>query len=94
MGSDNLLTFHLWHEAQKVNQMATILVYERPAYPIPLDSAELSRHLNMQLNYHVIQGKDLDISSSVIRINFGKKIMSELVPADVLSYIKENRLYR
>ena len=95
IGSDNLLTFHLWHEAKKVNELATILVYERPTFPLPLDSKELEQHLNLKLNYHVIRGKDLDIASSIIRTILGqKKILSGLVPADVLAYIKTHHLYQ
>lgn len=95
LGADNLLTFNRWREATSVASMASILVYGRPGFPLPENSSELCEQFDIELDYHVIQGAEMKMSSSEIRNSIqNKKNVSGLVPPAVLTYIKEHGLYQ
>jgi nicotinate-nucleotide adenylyltransferase len=92
IGSDNLLSFHRWRQPEAVAAEASLLVYERPGFPLPSNAGESSIP---ELHIRVIRGAAVDISSSEIRRRIReKKNVSELVPPKVLSYIQAHGLYQ
>lgn len=95
VGSDNLLSLDSWREPERISAMATILAFERPGSPLPGEPDDLRKRLKLALNYRVIEGPAIDISSSQIRqLIREKKNASELVPPGVLSYIQAHGLYQ
>ncbi len=95
VGSDNLLSLDSWQEPEKVSSMAVILVFQRPGFPLPAAPDELKQRLKWTLDYRVITGAAMDISSFEIRRMIReKKNVSELVPPAVLSYIQAHGLYQ
>jgi nicotinate-nucleotide adenylyltransferase len=95
VGSDNVITLDSWREPERVSSMATILAYERPGHALPARSDELRQRLKLTIDYRVINGAALNISSCEIRQMIReKKNVSELVPPEVLSYIQAHGLYQ
>ena len=95
IGSDNLKELSIWKESQKLIDEFKILVIERDIDNIDeiMDSDEL---LNKYKD-HFIKMDENDhryFSSSHVRdmIEEGKDV-SSYMPAEVLNYIKENKLY-
>ena len=89
VGADNYREFQTWKEPENILEMVTLIVMNRPHYP-------------MEVNEHVPSEKvifsivpDIGISSSDIRekIHHGESIRY-LVPDRVLQYIEEHKLYK
>lgn len=89
IGSDNLLVFPRWHEAEKIIEKFNILVYPRPGYS-PGDAEK-----NILNKVSLIDAPLLDISSTLIRKAFSeRKKLPYLVTQEVYDYIIENSLYK
>ena len=87
IGADNWDSFHRWYKADEIIANYTILVYNRPGYP--LDEA------NLPPSVKVVNTPLYDISSTQIReaIKKGERPTDWLSPK-VLRYISESRIYR
>ncbi len=87
IGADNWDSFHRWYKADEIIANYTILVYNRPGYP--LDEA------NLPPSVKVVNTPLYDISSTQIReaIKKGERPTDWLSPK-VLRYISESIIYR
>lgn len=85
MGSDSYQNLPRWKNYEQLLQQYSILVYERPQYPI---AEKLSEQTT------ILQAPMLEISSTFVRqqIKQGKSI-KYLVKDEVIEYIKDNRYY-
>ena len=86
VGADNWDSFHRWYKADEIIANYTILVYNRPGYP--LDEA------NLPPSVKVVNTPLYDISSTQIReaIRQGER-PTQFVAPEVLDYIQEHGLY-
>ena len=86
IGADNWESFHRWYKADEIIANYTILVYNRPGYP--LDEA------NLPSSVKVVNTPLYDISSTQIReaLRQGKR-PTQFVAPEVLDYIQEHGLY-
>ena len=87
IGADNWQGFNKWYKSDEIIANYTILVYNRPGYP--LDEA------NLPPSVKVVNTPLYDISSTQIReaIKKGERPTDWLSPK-VLRYISESRIYR
>ena len=87
IGADNWESFHRWYKADEIIANYTILVYNRPGYP--LDEA------NLPPSVKVVNTPLYNISSTQIReaIKKGERPIDWLSPK-VFRYIAESRIYR
>lgn len=89
LGSDNLAGFESWKDPDRIAEMATLVVYDRPgADPPPLDHSRAAIHLD---------GIRSDISSSAIRQALRESetaatALAHLHP-QTLAYIRAHGLY-
>jgi nicotinate-nucleotide adenylyltransferase len=89
IGSDNLLVFPRWHEAEKIIEKFNILVYPRPGYAPEDAEKEILNRVTL------INAPLLDVSSTLIRQAFSeKKHLPYLLTPEVYDYIIENGLYK
>lgn len=89
IGMDNYLTFHLWKEPDRILELVTLAVMNRPNYPRKVNEVIGTKKTIF------VDVPDIDISSSDIRsrMKSGKSIRY-LVPSSVESYIREHNLYK
>ncbi len=89
IGMDNYLTFHLWKDPDRILELATLAVMNRPNYPRKVNEVIGTKKTVF------VDVPDIDISSSDIRfrVKSGKSIRN-LVPSNVESYIREHNLYK
>ena len=79
IGTDAARTFNKWKRFEDIKKMAEILVVKRPG--------------SEKSDFKEIEISAIDISSTQIREEIGRKGSSDFVSAGVLKYIKENGLY-
>ena len=109
IGSDSFLEIGLWHRYAEIFRLCSLIVVERPgrtvadpleALPVAIrgefsytDAPRRLQHASGHL-VHVLKGRPLDISSTVIRslVAAGSPI-THLVPPAVEAYIKSQRIY-
>jgi len=93
IGMDNLRSFHKWREAEALIDLVDIVTLARPGSRRP-NSLQLPARLEKKMLDRVLRTRRVDISSTEIRrrVRSGKAI-NNLVPAAVLHYIEEHRLY-
>lgn len=86
IGSDNLLSFSNWKEADEIIEKYGLLVYPRPGYPIPE---------TLPAQIQVVDAPIIEVSGSTIRdlIEKGKNVSYFLNP-DVNRFIILNGLYK
>jgi len=108
VGMDSLLTFSTWHKYQEILSLCHLVVNSRPDYIIDKDNIELTKLLANHQIYHpdelkqkkaggilLHDAKDWHISSTDIREKIKQnQNCNDLLPKDIISYIKEERLYR
>jgi nicotinate-nucleotide adenylyltransferase len=89
LGMDNYLTFHQWKDYQKILELSTLVVMNRPNFPKQQNTlVEMSKVLFVDV-------PNVNISSSDIRQNILQGIsVHELVPPDVEKYIITHSLYK
>ena len=87
IGSDNLENFHNWKHSERILKEHGVIVYPRPGYPLPHTEPDGMVFLN--------GAPEFSISSSLIReyLVSGWNI-NYFVPAGVVEYIKNNKLYQ
>jgi nicotinate-nucleotide adenylyltransferase len=89
VGSDNLPMIAEWREPQRLLEMCTVAVVERPGSP-PASAGQVP-----PARLHRIEGTALPIASRDLRerIRAGRSVR-HLVPAPVADYIEKRSLYR
>ena len=87
IGSDSLINFQNWKDAEKIRKEFGVIVYPRPGYPLTGIEEEGMTFLT--------GAPEFSISSSLIReyISSGWNI-NYFVPLSVSQYIKQNKLYK
>lgn len=109
IGSDSFLEIGLWHRYAEIFRLCSLVVVERPGRPVadPLEALPVA--IRGEFSYtvaprglqhasghqvHILKGRLLDISSTVIRslVAAGSSI-TNLVPPAVEAYIKDQRIY-
>jgi nicotinate-nucleotide adenylyltransferase len=88
IGADNLNDFHLWKDPSAIFKFADVAVLNRPGY----DFSRISLEFREKMIF--LDSPQMDISSTKVRERrrAGKSI-SRLVPKQVLSIIRQYRLY-
>ena len=66
MGTDNLTNFHKWKNWKKIPELAKIVIFSRPKYPLKNANALALKKLNKK-DWIFINYKKMNISSSLIR---------------------------
>lgn len=94
VGSDTFLSIHLWKNTDILFKNARFLVILRND-----DSKEkianYVKELRLKIDYDVMEGRKIDISSSEIRKRVKEGLSIEyLVPESVFRYIKRKGLYK
>jgi nicotinate-nucleotide adenylyltransferase len=89
VGIDNYLTFHEWKDPQKILQIATLVVMNRPNFPKRINESVGTK------NVVFVNVPNIDISSSEIRIKVkeGRQIQDD-VGGKIEEYIKKHSLYK
>lgn len=89
MGMDNYRSFHTWKEPETILTLASLIVMNRPRFPIEVNPQIKSDNISFSTV------SDIGISSTDIRnkVHRGEPIRY-LVPDGVLEYIIGNRLYQ
>lgn len=89
IGSDSLVEFKTWHRWKEILEYCDLLVAGRPGE----EPGELNNALRKKSHY--ISHEPVDISSTQIRnrLSEGKLVDEQVVPAGVLKYIAEHKLY-
>ena len=89
IGMDNYLTFHLWKDPQKILEMTTLVIMNRPGYPKQINEIIGTK------NCLFVEVPNIDISSSDIRRRVKEnRSIHYLVPNSVEEYISSNELFR
>ncbi|WP_232023394.1 nicotinate-nucleotide adenylyltransferase [Thiomicrorhabdus aquaedulcis] len=103
MGTDAFAKFDTWHDWQGILALANIAVMHRPSEPWPVQSSAAIIYQTYgvsqltQANGQVIEVAitQLDISSTVVRaLCQSKQSIKYLVPAAVIDYIEQQKLYK
>jgi nicotinate-nucleotide adenylyltransferase len=88
IGADAFAEIGSWHRAKEVIAMVEFVVVSRPGYEYPVpEGARL----------HRLESVALDVSSSAIRkrcVDGKWNSLVDVLPAAVLEYVKEHRLYQ
>ncbi len=94
VGSDMLLSFHLWKEYVKILELVTIIVHCRNKEDLPLVKQYVNDLSAKGANILISSEKVVQISSSQIREFVAKGVdISKYVPKHINNIIKNNNLY-
>lgn len=95
VGMDSLRELHLWHRAAELLDLCTVCALERPGVDTLLDAVPgLPAEWSERLLRHVAPGRRIDVSSSEIRSRIAeRRAIRYLVPREVETYIRDQRLY-
>lgn len=95
IGMDSLLSFHKWHNWQKILELAKVVTFHRPSYDKEPKSEDL--HLpaaaSRLLLDNLIPGPLVDASSTQVRTLLAKsdfRKLEALLPLPVLEYFKDH----
>lgn len=89
IGSDNLAQIRTWVRYREIIELVTLVVFERPGYPVKIPAALGSARLK------IIPSPVWGLSSTQLRTMLADKISCEyLIPEAVRTYIRNHRLYR
>lgn len=93
LGGDTLSDLPHWHQPQRIRELATLAVAQRPGEP--QGDLELESHVVRPGRLVVVEMPLIEISASAIRerVRSGRSIRY-LVPDAVEAYIREHGLYR
>lgn len=81
IGADQLNNFKRWYNSKKLSELFKLVCYKRPGYEIDLNIAK-------EYNVTIIDGPQVDTSSTLIRSGVFQKI-----DKDIRKYILDNQLY-
>ncbi|HEU4962675.1 MAG TPA: nicotinate-nucleotide adenylyltransferase [Bacilli bacterium] len=95
IGADNLKLLPKWKAVDRIVELATILAVTRPGFDLHLGAETvLALYPNLAERIRYIEIPGLDISSTWIRERLVKnRTVEHLLPAEVIGYSKENKLY-
>ena len=89
IGMDNYLTFHQWKNPQKILELATLVVMNRPNY-----SKRINEAIGIK-NIVFVEVPSVNISSSEIRLKVKRGIsIRDDVGEKIEVYIKKHNLYK
>jgi nicotinate-nucleotide adenylyltransferase len=89
LGSDAFAEIGGWHESRRLLELVEVVVVSRPGAGRPDLSSASGKKV------HVVEGPEIDISSTEIRALVGaERSIRFLVPDGVADYIKKRGLYR
>jgi nicotinate-nucleotide adenylyltransferase len=92
IGGDSLRDFPTWHEPDAIIRLATLAVANRPGAEVPDDVFLQVQGLKQAVAY--VDSPLLDISATDLRNRVAAGLsIDHLVPARVIDYIAEHRLY-
>lgn len=98
LGSDSILDLPHWREPARIIELATLLIWPRPSYPIwSEESLRSALHAAPEVPFRlqVIHGPLIDISSRDLRQRVANgRTIRYLVPRAVQVYVENHRLYR
>lgn len=87
MGEDSLKHFTKWYRWKEILEKYKILVASRPNVEITVDDISKEK-------IHQVGHEPIAVSSTELREKISNNIdVNELIPDDVLTYIKEHKLY-
>ena len=90
IGSENLLDFSRWYEAEKLAQEFDLLVVERPGSPLPSQLPYPRMRLYQAPTNSVLP----NVSSTLVREKIKQhQSIDELVPPQVAHYLHQKKLY-
>ena len=89
IGADNFADFHTWKKPERILDLASLIVMNRPHHALDVAPSFVERAAR------IVYVPDIEISSSEIRkkIRYGDSI-AYLVTSPVAQYIRRHRLYR
>lgn len=93
VGADEAREFMTWRDPYGIKELSTIVVANRPGYPISEVLAALPPDFASAVKPLEIPGVDISSTDVRARIKLGCSIRY-LVPGAVESYIRDNELYR
>lgn len=93
VGADEAREFMTWRDPYGIKELSTIVVANRPGYPISEVLAALPPDFASAVKPLEIPGVDISSTDIRARIKLGCSIRY-LVPGAVESYIRDNELYR
>jgi nicotinate-nucleotide adenylyltransferase len=86
VGADNLLQFNSWKSPNTILQLATLAVYKRKGFHLPLKESTI--------DFILLKGRMLLVSSTEVRNKIERGLaIRALVPNSVALYIKQHSLY-
>ncbi len=89
IGMDNFAGFHTWKNPEKIVTLSSLIVINRPDYPLP------HQQIVPDSKLHFVTIPDIGISSSLIRERVQhRQSIRYLVPDSVSEYIIKNKLYK
>ena len=95
IGADNLQILPRWRHVKRIAELATILALTRPGTDLKA-SADAAREqlAGLSSRIRLVEIPGLDISSTWLRDRLVKNLsVAHLLPAEVIGYCKENKLY-
>jgi nicotinate-nucleotide adenylyltransferase len=94
IGSDTLPELPTWHAPQRIARAATLVVKERPGFPVP-PAADLQAAIGEPVRLQVVEVPLIDLSSHAIRRRVAqRRSIRYMLPRAVEVYIGEKELYR
>ena len=89
VGMDNWLIFDRWRAYDTILNDFHLVVYPRPGYELKrVEALE-----NLKKNVRMVEAPQFDVSSTEIREAIAKHEQPKLIAQNVLSYIKNNKIY-
>ena len=96
LGGDSIVNFHKWFKPEIIVKLADIIIFTRDETDKKCIK-EIIKDLKKSIggNYIIADAENVDVSSSVIRINIkaGEDI-TRFVPKEIAEYIAEKGLYK
>ncbi|MEJ7838673.1 MAG: nicotinate-nucleotide adenylyltransferase [Thermomicrobiales bacterium] len=93
IGADSLRDFARWREPEAIVRIARLAVAARPEVSVPEDIYQQVRGLREAIDW--IESPLLDIAATELRDRISRgATVQHLVPASVLAYIQQRKLYR
>lgn len=95
MGADAVRTVHMWHQADQLSGLATLVAVTRPGYDLADACAEYGRVHGTELRVVPVQVTPVDVSSTDLREKAAAGAsVRYLVPQVVADYMAARGLYR
>lgn len=94
LGDESLATFSAWHNVKEIIELVPLLIGKRLSTKLDIESFKFSESVLKAVQEGVIEIPLMEISATSIRHRIRKNLPCDhLVPKEVLTIIKKNRLY-